>query len=684
MNRKWTVMSAVAAVLTLGVFGGTSFGDAESDFEMLFGAEEKEVTASKTTLDDAIFAGKLLDAAKSTSDSPQLQVLLREKAYAFGLKHRGTYAKALEAAELLLAACAEDPAKRKHWQERKMRVLGLRYKHSYGKARKAAGRVYLGVLIAAAEGKVAAGDTAGAVELYRKAFRIATHLGPDWAKGIIDKRRALVRQMDVSKRRRARFNALRARLAKDPTDAKARETLILYYVVELDCPEKAAKIVNDDIAEALRTYVPLAAMPLDQVAEPVCLELGEWYERLAAKASPPGKAHALGRAMRYYQRFIDLHDKQDAILLKTKLAMERIGKLGVTIASASSSSSGSVPAEAKQGIRVLPFPESLGRRPRTYGLFIEGNRLWIGTDRGLIRYQTDRDKWTLFDKGLPGHYVSSVVACSGKAIARVYTRTRPGYVSRSTYAFSPQSGQWKRFSCYGSWLKILPQQPHILWYPVSRTDGQMLYAKDLRAERTKTFSAGTLVRGSAMDIAGQGNYIYVSRTGEYDRTTRSYSGGGVVRIDPTTGRRRSYTEKDGISHSYCYKIAAGERKIWVSHLGVDRGLSVFDSTERKWNVLRESKNGIALGGTRIAIARKTLWIAQQSALVQLNTETLKATVHTEPDGLPGRYITGLVAGEKAVWVACSTYGRDEVTSSGVARFPVTAQSRMGLAMEAKP
>lgn len=684
MNRNWTVMSAVAAMLILGVLGGTSFGDAESDFEMLFGAEEKEVSASKTTLDDALFAGKLLDAAKSTSDSPQLQILLRQKAYAFGLKHRGSYAKALAAVELLLAACAENPAKRKHWQEQKMRVLGLQYKYSYGKARKAAGRVYLGVLIATAEGKVAAGDTVGAVELYRKAFPIAAYLGPDWAKGIIAKRRALVRQMDVSKRRRAQFNALRARLAKDPTDAKARETLILYYVVELDCPEEAAKIVNDTVPEALRTYVPLAAMPLGQVAEPVCLELGEWYERLAAKASPSGKAYALGRAMRYYQRFIDLHDKQDAILLKTKLAMERIGKLDVTIASAPSSSSGSVPAETEQGIRTLPFPESLGRRPRTYGLFIEGTRLWIGTDRGLIRYQTDRDKWTLFDKGLPGDYVSSVVAFNGKAIARVYTRTRPGYVSSSTHAFSPQSGQWKRFSCSGSWLEILPQQSHILWYPVSRTDGRMLYAKDLRTERTRTYAAGTLVRGSATDIVGQGNYIYVSRIGEYDRTTRSYSGGGVVRIDPTTGRRRSYTEKDGISHSYCYKIAADEGKIWVSHSGVDRGLSVFDSTERKWSVLRKSKNGIALGGRRLALLGKFLWMSQSTVLVRLNTETLQATVHTEKNGLPGRYITGLVAGEKAVWVACSTYGRDEVTSSGVARFAATDQIRMGLAIEAKP
>ena len=674
MSRNRIVTSVVTAAITLVSQGSVALSDAKSDFEMLFGAEEKKVTASKTTLDDAIFAGKLLDAAKSTSDSPQLQILLRQKAYAFGMKHRGSYAKALEAVEFLLAACAEDPAKRKYWQEQKMRVLGLQYKQSYGKARKAAGEAYLGVLVAFAENRASAGDIAGAVELYRKAYPIAAYLGPDWAKGIIAKGRALVGQMEVSKRQRARFNALRAKLAKDPTDAKARETLILYYLLDLDCPDEAAKIVNDEIGEALRTYVPLAAMGLDQVAEPVCLELGEWYERLAAKASPSGKAHALARAMTYYQRFLVVHEKQDALVLKAKLAMKRIEAQGVAAGPAPPSTSGRLPGGPRRGPRLLRFPDTLGATPRTYGLCLDGDRLWIGTDRGLICYQTERDKWSVFAKELPGDYVSSVVAYGGKAIVRVYTRTRPGYVSSSTYIFSPQSGQWKRFPYSAISMKILRQQPHILWYPSTRIDGERICARDLRTERTRTYPTGSLVRGRIMDLVGQGKYIYVTKMGEYDRTTRSYNGGGVVRIDPATGRGRSYTEKTGISHSYCYKIVAGKRKIWVSHSGVDRGLSVFDTTQDKWAVIRKSGNGMILGGTRLALTGKTLWIDQSTRLVEFNTETLKARIYTEANGLPGRYITGLAAAENAVWVSACTYSGDEVSSAGIARLSVTAEA----------
>ena len=96
------------------------------------------------------------------------------------------------------------------------------------------------------------------------------------------------------------------------------------YLLEMGQPAEAAKLVSDDLDEATRTYVPLAAKPIREIAEAVCAELGDWYRQLAEGATGPARVSALRRAKAYYNRFSALHTKEDTIALRVKMGLKQV------------------------------------------------------------------------------------------------------------------------------------------------------------------------------------------------------------------------------------------------------------------------------------------------------------------------------------------------------------------------
>jgi len=294
--------------------------DASSDYETIFGAEAKKVAASGTKADDAAFAAKLLKSAMKMPDSPGMQVLLYEKACQFGSAGPAGCDIALEALGLLTKAV---PDKADQWRQRKFEVVKLRFDKSYGAARKAAGKPYMEMLEALADAKVAEGNGTEAKKLYSRALMVAKYIKSDRAATILAKSKranAVVAQ-------EARLKLLQARLKKNAKDTAVRKELVLLYVVGLDNPAEAAKLLTDDLDEVTRTYVPLAAKKLDGLDEAICMELGDWYYRTLLKdASAAGKPVVLHRAQGYYQQFLDLHAKKDTQSFRVEMALESIAK----------------------------------------------------------------------------------------------------------------------------------------------------------------------------------------------------------------------------------------------------------------------------------------------------------------------------------------------------------------------
>ena len=321
MNPAARLAIAVLSAGAVAAFGGgIVLADAVGEFETIFGAEARKVAASGIRSDDAAFAARLLHAAKKMPDSPKLQVLLYEKACEFGSTGPAGCDTALEALGLLEKAV---PARKAQWRRRKYEIVKFRFEKSYGAARKTAGKPYMEILESLADTAVneRKGDQAKA--LYDRAHMVAAYIKSPRVATILAKRK----RADVIVTQAARFKTLRERVRKNPSDTEAREELILLFVVDLNRLDEAVKLLNDDVDEVTRTYVPLAAKKGEDLNEAVCLELGDWYYRkLLKSASSLGRPVVLWRAKGYYERFVKLHKKKDAALFLVEAALKNIEK----------------------------------------------------------------------------------------------------------------------------------------------------------------------------------------------------------------------------------------------------------------------------------------------------------------------------------------------------------------------
>jgi len=313
-------LAVVLTIFVLAISGGVTLADAASDYETLFGAEAKKVATSRSKADDAVLAAKLLKSAEKMPDSPALQILIYEKACQFGSAAPAGCETALEALALLEKAV---PNKTDQWRQRKFDIVKFRFDKSYGAARKAAGGPYMETLEALADAEAARGKGSEAKKLYSRAILIARYIKSDRTATILAKSKranAVVAQQ-------VKLKSLQASLKTDARNTTVRKALILLYVVGLDNPTEAAKLLTDDLDEVTRTYLPLAAKELDGLDKAICLELGDWYYRTLFKdASAAGKPVVLHRAKGYYEQFAELHTKKDAQSLRVETALESIEK----------------------------------------------------------------------------------------------------------------------------------------------------------------------------------------------------------------------------------------------------------------------------------------------------------------------------------------------------------------------
>ncbi len=289
----------------------------KEDYQALFGQDDARVSATVSTQDDAEFAAKLLKLTQALGDTPALQAYLWEKAYEFGTRDATGHATALAALEHLEKAV---PDKAAQWSAMRLKAYRLRYAASRGDDRVAAAKPLLDLLMKFADADYAAGRLEEARDQYQQALLLAGFVKSPQAEAIREAiRRIVARQEDERK-----LEKLRQAVAGAPGDLKARMALIEHLVLERDLPDEAAKHLNQDVDEATRTYVRLAAKPPADVAPGAAWELAGWYRSLAANATSHGKVVALARARAYLTAFLRKHEQRDVARLKATLALQEV------------------------------------------------------------------------------------------------------------------------------------------------------------------------------------------------------------------------------------------------------------------------------------------------------------------------------------------------------------------------
>ena len=326
MNRRFLVVIC----LVVGGFAVAAVAATpEENFKTLFGDDVRKAALTATAKDDAELANAFLKACGMLADEPDLKVLLYQKAAEFGSKDPVGHAAALKAVDILAETL---PKRRAEWEALRLNVRRVVYQAARGSARSDAAMAYLDQLVALGETRTEAGQATEAIAVYRQALLLAR----TYRKSRVSEISAKIKMAASSVALQERRDALKAKVDKDPANASLREQLVMLELLEFDNPAAAAKLLKEDMDEYLRTYIPLAAGPIEKTAETACMDLGKWYVQLLDKAATiAARTTAYKRATAYYRQFLAVHEGKDMNTVRAELAMRRLDaqarKLGIRI-----------------------------------------------------------------------------------------------------------------------------------------------------------------------------------------------------------------------------------------------------------------------------------------------------------------------------------------------------------------
>ncbi|MCY4402156.1 MAG: hypothetical protein OXD54_06215 [Candidatus Poribacteria bacterium] len=311
-----------------------------------------------------------------------------------------------------------------------------------------------------------------------------------------------------------------------------------------------------------------------------------------------------------------------------------------------------------------------------YALAVDKDYVWVGTIRGLSRYDKHRESWTPFPP-LP--------TLSGRTVRTVDTDQRFVWVGTDNglSRYDKKIGTWKNYKQTGGSEEIATHNGH--WHrhrPKSRgmlsdnavssivvdeqyvwvgtRDGVNRFDKiALRWDQYKTEHG--LPSNNVTSVSTDDNNIWVgtnSGIGKYPRTADdlnawiAYISG--TEIQPSTVSKE-FAESLVTDEIWC--ITASKKFVWV---GTRRGVSKYDIRRDIWKTIT-SEDGLASDEVScIAIDGERVWFGSDRGVTLFNERTQDWRVYTTQDGLASDKVTTIGVDGTDVWIG--TY------NAGISRF----------------
>ena len=317
-----------------------------------------------------------------------------------------------------------------------------------------------------------------------------------------------------------------------------------------------------------------------------------------------------------------------------------------------------------------------------YGLAVDDDYVWVGTLRGLSRYDKQKESWTPF---------TAMPTLSGRTIRTVDTDERFVWVGTDNglSRYDTDLGTWKRYQQEGGSEEIATHGGHWhRWRPkrrdtlsdnsvssivvdeqyvwVGTRDGANRFDKlALRWDQYKTGHG--LPANNVTSVSNDGNNIWVgtnSGIGKYPRTADdlnawiAYTSG--TEIQPASVSKE-FAESLVTDEIWC--IASSKKNVWV---GTRRGVSKYDIGKDTWKTIT-TENGLASDEIScIAIDGEWIWFGTDRGVTVYNDETEAWTSYTTQDGLASNKVTSIDVDGTEVWIG--TY------NAGVSRFDPSVDS----------
>ena len=311
-----------------------------------------------------------------------------------------------------------------------------------------------------------------------------------------------------------------------------------------------------------------------------------------------------------------------------------------------------------------------------YGLAVDEDYVWVGTLRGLSRYDKRKESWTPLT-ALPT-LVGSTVRTVDTDERFVWAGTHKG-MSR----YDKVLGTWKHYRQEGGSENIETHDGH--WHEhrrkkrdclsddvvssivvddqyvwVGTRDGANRFDKiALEWDQYKTHHG--LPANNVTSVSSDGNNIWVgtnSGIGKYPRTADdlnawiTYTSGTEIQPSAVS---KEFAESLVTDEIWC--ITASKRHVWV---GTRRGVSKYDVGRDIWKTITV-EDGLASNEVScIAIDGDRVWFGSDRGVTLYNEKTEVWAAYTTEDGLASDKVTTIGVDGTEVWIG--TY------NAGVSRF----------------
>ena len=275
---------------------------------------------------------------------------------------------------------------------------------------------------------------------------------------------------------------------------------------------------------------------------------------------------------------------------------------------------------------------------RVLSLAVDSRYLWVGTDRGLSRYNKAGGRWDNFTvkDGLAHNHVLSIALDD----LQVWIGTRDG-VSR----YAMDTDTWTRYmprdGLAGREVSCIAVDARFIWF--GTPNGLSRYDKETNSWARKREEEG-LAGDSVTQITIDDDYIWVGTEN------------GVSRYDKLTDSWNNYDKDSGLIDNSVIAIAADEDSVWFGT--ENKGLSRYDQRNSEFvraytkrdRLTSDQINALAVDGT-------SLWLGTADSGAQryiLSVNTWRE--YTIEAGLPSNHITAIAADGNLVWFGTYEHG----------------------------
>ena len=311
-----------------------------------------------------------------------------------------------------------------------------------------------------------------------------------------------------------------------------------------------------------------------------------------------------------------------------------------------------------------------------YGLAVDEDYVWVGTVRGLSRYDKQKESWTPF---IP------LPTLSGRTVRTVDSDERFVWIGTDSGVsrYDKGYGTWKNYRQTGGSEEIATHDGH--WHrhrPKSRgmlsdnavssivvdeqyvwvgtRDGANRFDKiALRWDQYKTEHG--LPANNVTSVSTDGNNIWVgtnSGIGKYPRTADdlnawiAYTSGSEIQPSAVSKEFAESLVTDEI-----WTITASKKNVWV---GTRRGVSKYDIGRDIWKTITEEDGLVSNEISCIAIDGIRVWFGSDQGVALYNEDTEDWRIYNTDNGLISNKITTIGVDGNDVWIG--TY------NAGVSRF----------------